>query len=103
MGKMTLVRLSENARFFIIHLLCAFTACGRRPPRPDSSKSGELASMWRQVVDALMIIDHLSCSCSPANHAVTTFLFDLFVSTGFRPNSASGRVIMDIMRNVIAF
>jgi hypothetical protein len=54
MGKMTLGRLSENARlFFIAHLARALFACGRWPPGPDSPESGELASMRRQVVDAL--------------------------------------------------
>ena len=57
MGKMTLGRLSENARlFFIVHLARALFACGRWPPGPDSPESGELASMRRQVVDALTII-----------------------------------------------
>ncbi|KAH9957988.1 apoptosis inhibitory protein 5-domain-containing protein [Russula compacta] len=52
-GKMTLGRLSENARlFFIVHLAHALSACGHQP----SPESGELASMRRQVVDALTII-----------------------------------------------
>jgi hypothetical protein len=57
MGKMTLGRLSENARlFFIVHLARALSACARRPPSPESPEFGELASMRRQVVDALTII-----------------------------------------------
>jgi hypothetical protein len=57
MGKMTLGRLSEDARlFFIVHLARALFACGRWPPGPNSPESGELASMRRQVVDALTII-----------------------------------------------
>jgi hypothetical protein len=57
MGKMTLGRLSETASlFFIVHLPRALSACGLRPPSPDSSESGELAAMRRQVVDALTII-----------------------------------------------
>ena len=57
MGKMTLGRLSEDARlFFVVHLARALSACGLRPPSSDSSESGELASMRRQVVDALTII-----------------------------------------------
>ena len=57
MGKMTLGRLSETARlFFIVHLARALSACGLRPPNPDSSEFGELAAMRRQVVDALAII-----------------------------------------------
>src|SRR5579863_9026797 len=57
MGKMTLGRLSETARlFFIVHLARALSACGLRPPSPDSSEFGELAAMRRQVVDALTII-----------------------------------------------
>jgi hypothetical protein len=60
MGKMTLGRLSEGARlFFVLHLARALAACGRRPPSPDGlegPESGELASMRRQVVDALTIV-----------------------------------------------
>ena len=53
MGKMTLGRLSENARlFFIVHLAQALSACSDQP----SPELGELASMRRQVVDALTII-----------------------------------------------
>jgi hypothetical protein len=53
MGKMTLGRLSENARlFFIVYLAQALSACSHLP----SPESGELASMRRQVVDALTII-----------------------------------------------
>ena len=53
MGKMTLGRLSDNARlFFIIHLAHALSACGHQP----NPESGELASMRRQVVEALTII-----------------------------------------------
>jgi hypothetical protein len=56
MGKMTLGRLSDDARsFFIIHLAHALSACGHQP----SPESGELASMRRQVVDALAIILHV--------------------------------------------
>jgi hypothetical protein len=53
MGKMTLGRLSDDARlFFIIHLAHALSACGLQP----SPESGQLASMRRQVVEALTII-----------------------------------------------
>jgi hypothetical protein len=53
MGKMTLGRLSEGARlFFIVHLAQALSACEHQP----SPESGELASMRRQIVDALTII-----------------------------------------------
>ena len=53
MGKMTLGRLSDDARlFFIIHLAHALSACGHR----QSPESGELASMQRQVVEALTVI-----------------------------------------------
>ncbi|KAN0116351.1 Apoptosis inhibitory protein 5 (API5) domain containing protein [Russula decolorans] len=53
MGKMTLGRLSDNPRlFFIIHLAHALSACGHQP----SPESGELASIRRQVVEALTII-----------------------------------------------
>ncbi|KAI0275618.1 apoptosis inhibitory protein 5-domain-containing protein [Russula aff. rugulosa BPL654] len=53
MGKMTLGRLSDDARlFFIIHLAHALSACSYQP----SPESGELASMRRQVVEALTII-----------------------------------------------
>jgi hypothetical protein len=53
MGKMTLGRLSDNAHlFFIIHLAHALSACGHQA----SPESGELASMRRQVVEALTVI-----------------------------------------------
>ncbi|KAH9991813.1 apoptosis inhibitory protein 5-domain-containing protein [Russula vinacea] len=53
MGKMTLGRLSENARlFFIVYLAQALSACSYLP----GPESGELASMRRQVVEALTII-----------------------------------------------
>ncbi|KAI9447167.1 apoptosis inhibitory protein 5-domain-containing protein [Russula earlei] len=53
MGKMTLGRLSDDARlFFIVHLAHALVACGQQP----GPESGELASMRRQVVDALTIV-----------------------------------------------
>ncbi len=53
MGKMTLGRLSDNARlFFIVYLAHALSACGLQP----TPESGELASMRRQVVDALAVI-----------------------------------------------
>jgi hypothetical protein len=53
MGKMTLGRLSEDARlFFIVHLAQALAACSHQKSR----ESAELASMRRQVVDALTVI-----------------------------------------------
>ncbi|KAI0301050.1 apoptosis inhibitory protein 5-domain-containing protein [Multifurca ochricompacta] len=53
MGKMTLGRLSEESRlFFIVHLAQTLAACSHH----KSPQSGELASMRRQVVDALTII-----------------------------------------------
>ena len=53
MGKMTLGRLSESTRLFcIVHLAQVLAACDHQP----SPESGELASMRRQVVDALTII-----------------------------------------------
>jgi len=71
MGKMTLGRLSDNARlFFIIHLAHALSACGHQP----SPESGELASMRRQVVEALTIILPVRI------HAVPPFVFNFFLS-----------------------
>lgn len=53
MGKMTLGRLSQAARlFFIVHLARALDACGHQ----TNPESAELASMRRQVVDALTVI-----------------------------------------------
>lgn len=53
MGKMTLGRLSKESRaFFIAHLAGALAACSRE----KSPESSELASMRRQVVDALSVI-----------------------------------------------
>jgi hypothetical protein len=75
MGKMTLGRLSENARlFFIVHLARALSACARRPPSLESPEFGELASMRRQVVDALTIILRVRID-SPWLSLVFIFLF----------------------------
>ena len=53
MGKMTLGRLSKESRaFFIAQLAGALAACSRQ----KSPESSELASMRRQVVDALSVI-----------------------------------------------
>ncbi|KAF8269291.1 apoptosis inhibitory protein 5-domain-containing protein [Lactarius quietus] len=53
MGKMTLGRLSSESRaFFIAHLAGALAACSHQ----KSPESSELASMRRQVVDALSVI-----------------------------------------------
>jgi hypothetical protein len=74
MGKMTLGRLSDNARlFFIIHLAHALSACGHQP----SPESGELASMRRQVVEALTIVLPVRIH----SHAVSPFVvFNFFLS-----------------------
>ncbi|KAH9017315.1 hypothetical protein EDB85DRAFT_2155262 [Lactarius pseudohatsudake] len=53
MGKMTLGRLSQDSRaFFVARLAGALAACDRQ----KSPESSELASMRRQVVDALSVI-----------------------------------------------
>ncbi|KAI0293244.1 apoptosis inhibitory protein 5-domain-containing protein [Russula brevipes] len=53
MGKMTLGRLSDDARlFFVVHLAQALAACSAQP----GPESAPLASMRRQVVDALTVI-----------------------------------------------
>ncbi|KAH9026698.1 hypothetical protein EDB83DRAFT_2230315, partial [Lactarius deliciosus] len=53
MGKMMLGRLSQDSRaFFVAHLAGALAACDRQ----KSPESSELASMRRQVVDALNVI-----------------------------------------------
>ena len=53
MGKMTLGRLARDSRaFFIASLAGALAACSRQ----KSPESSELASMRRQVVDALSVI-----------------------------------------------
>ena len=76
MGKMTLGRLSESARlFFVVHLARALSACALRPPSPDSSESGELAAMRRQVVDALTIILRVRGSHTLLLHPPFNFFF----------------------------
>ena len=91
-GKMTLGRLSENARlFFIVFLAHALSACGHQP----SPESGELASMRRQVVDALTIILPVRMFTS----------FQVFFPTSqpvFPSNSAVGCASMEVMRNAVA-
>ncbi|KAH9053365.1 apoptosis inhibitory protein 5-domain-containing protein [Lactarius vividus] len=53
MGKMTLGRLSQDSRaFFVARLAGALAACSHQ----KSPESSELASMRRQVVDALSVI-----------------------------------------------
>ena len=100
MGKMTLGRLSEDARlFFIVHLARALVACGSRPPSLDSSESGELASMRRQVVDALTIILRVRDS-----HTLLfeCFFFLLACKAVLCSISAVGRASMDLVRNAVA-
>jgi hypothetical protein len=78
MGKMTLGRLSESARlFFVVHLARALSACALRPPSPDSSESGELAAMRRQVVDALTIILRVRGFSHPFSALRSTFFLSL--------------------------
>lgn len=95
MGKMTLGRLSDNARlFFIVHLAHALSACGHQP----SPESGELASMRRQVVEALTIILPVRYS-----HAVPPFVFNfVFLRVVFHSSSTVGRTSMEVMRNAVA-
>ena len=98
MGKMTLGRLSEAARlFFVVHLARALSACALRPPSPDSSEAGELASMRRQVVDALTIVLRVRVSHTFLH---TSFFFDL--RAVFCPISAVGGASMDLVRNAVA-
>jgi hypothetical protein len=53
MGKLTLGRLSKESRaFFFAQLAAALAACSHQ----KSPESTELASMRRQVVDALSVI-----------------------------------------------
>ena len=76
MGKMTLGRLSEAARlFFVVHLARVLSACALRPPSPDSSEFGELASMRRQVVDALTIVLYVRVSHTLLHTSFKSFLF----------------------------
>jgi hypothetical protein len=96
MGKMTLGRLSDNARlFFIIHLAHALSACGHQP----GPESGELASMRRQVVEALTIILPVRYS-----HAVPPFVcnFFKFLQAVFHSSSTVGHTSMEVMRNAVA-
>jgi hypothetical protein len=94
MGKMTLGRLSDDARlFFIIHLAHALSACGHQPP-----ESGELALMRRQVVEALTIILPVRIPIlSPAAVVKKKFLQAVFHSS-----SAVGRTSLEVMRNAVA-
>ena len=87
MGKMTLGRLSESARlFFIVHLARALSACALRPPSPDSSESGELAAMRRQVVDALTIILRVRGFSYPFSALLSTLFFFLSLASSFLSN-----------------
>ena len=103
MGKMTLGRLSESARlFFVVHLARALSACALRPPSPDSSESGELAAMRRQVVDALTIILRVRGFSHPFSALLSTLFFFGHLQTVFCPISAVGRASMDLVRNAVA-
>ena len=96
MGKMTLGRLSDDARlFFIVHLAHALSACSYQP----SPESGELASMRRQVVEALTIIlpVRIPTPCLPP-----LCLFTYFLRPVFHPSSTVGRTSMEVMRNAVA-
>ena len=87
MGKMTLGRLSESARlFFVVHLARALSACALRPPSPDSSESGELAAMRRQVVDALTIILRVRGFSHPFSALLSTLFFSLSLASSFLSN-----------------
>ena len=100
MGKMTLGRLSEAARlFFVVHLARALSACALRPPSPDSSEAGELASMRRQVVDALTIVLRVRVFSHLSPHF---FLFFFTLRAVFCPISAVGGASMDLVRNAVA-
>jgi len=100
MGKMTLGRLSEAARlFFVVHLARALSACALRPPSPDSSEFGELASMRRQVVDALTIV-----LCVRVSHTLLHTSFKSvfsYLRAVFCPISAVGGASMDLVRNAV--
>ena len=93
MGKLTLGRLSEDARlFFIVHLAQALSACDHQP----SPESGELASMRRQVVDALSII-------LPVRILTLRWLCLQFVLQAVLHSSSSvGCTSMEVMRNAVA-
>jgi hypothetical protein len=94
MGKMTLGRLSESARlFFIVHLAQALAACDHQP----SPESAELASMRRQVVDALTIILPVRIPTSPPPLS-SNFLWQAV----FHPSSPVGCTSMEVMRNAVA-
>ena len=82
MGKMTLGRLSDDARlFFIIHLAHALSACGHQP----SPESGELTSMRRQVVEALTIILPVRIPYDvPDAYVFNLFVFFLASSFSFK-------------------
>jgi hypothetical protein len=72
MGKMTLGRLSEDARlFFIVHLAQALAACSHQ----KSPEFAELASMRRQVVDALTVILPVRGSEHTVPLATSHFIF----------------------------
>ena len=95
MGKLTLGRLDRESRaFFIASLAGALAACSRQ----KSPESSELASMRRQVVDALSVILPVRlfiCVTVPPSspfacaHAV------------FHPSSPVGRASVGVVRNSI--
>ena len=93
MGKLTLGRLSENARlFFIVYLAQALSACSYLP----GPESGELASMRRQVVDALTII--LPVRILTLCHLLSS----IFWQVVFYSSSSVGCTSMEVMRNAVA-
>ena len=93
MGKMTLGRLSENARlFFIVYLAQALSACSYLP----GPESGELASMRRQVVDALTIILPVRIL------TLCRLLSSIFWQVVFYSSSSVGCTSMEVMRNAVA-
>jgi hypothetical protein len=94
MGKLTLGRLSRESRaFFIAQLAAALAACSHQ----KSPESSELASMRRQVVDALSVILPVrplpltDCAAASAH---------LFYAV-FHPSSPVGRASVGVVRNFI--
>ena len=96
MGKLTLGRLDRDSRaFFIASLAGALAACSRQ----KSPESSELASMRRQVVDALSVILPVRLFVS-ASLRLAAHVF-VCAHAVFHPISPVGRASVGVVRNSI--
>ena len=96
MGKLTLGRLDRESRaFFIASLAGALAACSRQ----KSPESSELASMRRQVVDALSVILPVRLFVSASLRLAAHVFVCAYVV--FHPSSPVGRASVGVVRNSI--